>query len=114
VELQNSPDRFPGKAMMVNARWTQLTVVYDGVQGRGERVRLFVDGVLDTVGAEDSPMLAGAAIPLNIGCMPGIDDTEPGKPVLKQSFLGQIDDVIVWTRVLSDTEVFDWYTATKP
>lgn len=112
VELQNSPDRFSGKAMMVNGRWTQLTVVYDGAQVRGERVRLFVDGVLDTVGAEDSPSLGGAAIPLNIGCMPGIDETEPGRPVIKQGFLGKLDDVIVWTRALSDTEVADWYAAT--
>lgn len=114
VELQNSPDRFPGKATMVGGRWSQLTVVYDGALGRGERVRLFVDGVLDTVGAEDSPMLASAAIPLNIGCMPGIDETEPSKPRVLQGFLGQLDDVIVWTRVLSDTEVLDWYNETKP
>lgn len=113
VELQNSPDRFSGKATLVNNKWTQLTVVYDGALIRGERVRLFVDGVLDSVGPEDSPMLASAAIPLRVGCMPGIDESDMNKPV-NQGFVGLLDDVVVWTRALGDNEVTDWYTATKP
>jgi Concanavalin A-like lectin/glucanases superfamily len=110
VELQNAGERFGGKSKLVNDRWTQVTMVYDGKLQPGERVRLFVDGVLDTVGTEGSPTLGSAPIPLRVGCMLGIDSA---MMPTKQSFVGLLDDVVVWTRALGDTEVGEWYQRTK-
>lgn len=110
VELDDSVERFPAMAVVRNARWTQLTVVYDGTRLKGERVRVFQDGVLDTVGTENSASLGGSPIPLRIGCMPSVD----AGVLYNQGFLGLLDDVVVWTRALRDAEVADWYERTRP
>jgi hypothetical protein len=112
VELQNSGERFGGMTTFVNDRWTQVTMVYDGKLQPGERVRLFVDGALDTVGNEGSPILGGAAIPLRVGCMPGVSETT--MMATNQSFIGLLDDVVIWTRALGDSEVNEWFQRTKP
>jgi len=31
-----------------------------------------------------------------------------------QYFVGLLDEVAVWTRALSDPEIAQWYTTTKP
>lgn len=112
VELQDSGDRVAGNAVLMNDRWTQITMVYDGGRLPGERVRTYVDGLLDLVSSESSPMLSSSAVPLRIGCMPGLD--ESNGMVVNQGFIGLIDDVVVWKRVLGDTEVADWFRRTQP
>lgn len=111
VELQDSGERFPGNATFVNEKWTQVTMVYDGQRLPGERVRTYVDGLLDVVGAESSAMLSASAVPLRVGCMPGLNT---GGTMTNQGFIGQIDDVVVWTRSLGDAEVAEWYRRTQP
>ena len=32
----------------------------------------------------------------------------------QQNFLGEIDEVVIWNRALSDAEIAQWYTNTKP
>jgi MSHA biogenesis protein MshQ len=112
VELQDSGDRMAGNAVLMNDRWTQITMVYDGGRLPGERVRTYIDGLLDLVSSESSPMLSSSAVPLRIGCMPGLD--ESSGMAVNQGFIGLIDDVVVWKRILGDTEVADWYRRTQP
>lgn len=111
VELESADDRFAGNAELVNDRWTQVTVVYDGSQAAVERVRVFLDGQLDRVGPETAPTLSGSPVPLRVGCMPGVDDSGVAT---NQGFLGLLDDVVVWTRALGDAEVADWYELSRP
>jgi Concanavalin A-like lectin/glucanases superfamily len=111
VELADSGDRFPGKAALVNGRWTQVTIVYDGARLPGERVRSYLDGALDSVDPESSASLGSSGVPLRVGCMPAVDDAGV---MVNQGFIGLIDDVVVWTRALDDVEVSTWYELSHP
>jgi Concanavalin A-like lectin/glucanases superfamily len=111
VELQDSGERFPGNTRFTNNQWTQVTMVYDGQRLPGERVRTYVNGLLDLVGAESSAMLSSAAVPLRVGCMHGVNAM---MMPTNQGFIGQLDDVVIWTRSLGDAEVAEWYRRTSP
>lgn len=111
VELQNSDDRMGGNTTIMNGRWTQITAVYDGTKLPSERVRLYINGTQDRVLSETANALSSAAIPLRIGCMIGLNSSNM---TTTQSFVGQMDDVVIWKRPLSGDEVTAWYRATDP
>jgi len=108
VSIEGNGDRFANRTPLVNNRWTQLTVVYDGSRAQAERVRVFVDGGIDVAGSEMAASIAPHTSPLQIGCMPS-----PSSQTM-QYFRGSLDEVAIWTRALSDPEVGQWFTATKP
>jgi hypothetical protein len=105
ADIDSEDDRFPGRGTVPTGVWTQLTMVYDGAQLPAARVRIYVDGVLDTIGGETSARITQSGSPLSIGCLPlgGI----------AQSFEGELDDVAVWTRALTDRDVAAWYAMTR-
>jgi hypothetical protein len=80
-------------------------MVYDGSLLRGERIHVYLNGALDSVGPESSTSITPDGSPLAIGCLP-LDG-------LVQNFIGELDDVAVWTRAFSAAEVAAWYDATK-
>ncbi len=48
--------------------------------------------------------------------MVGLEMSPPKRPPVADTtrhFVGDMDDVVVWTRALSDAEIGDWYTATR-
>lgn len=108
VDIEGNDDRFANQAQLANNRWTQLTVVFDGTRAPDQRVRVYIDGSFDVVGAEAAASIAPYTAPLQVGCMPS-----PSNQTM-QYFVGLIDEVAVWTRALSDPEIVQWYTATKP
>ena len=93
--------------MVSTALWTQITMVYDGSLPQDQRTRIYVNGVLDKVSGETSARISGSSsgAPLSVGCLP-LDG-------IAQSFIGQLDDVGVWTRAFSDAEVAAWYELTR-
>ena len=32
----------------------------------------------------------------------------------QQNFIGELDEVVIWNRALTDAEITRWYTVTKP
>jgi hypothetical protein len=32
----------------------------------------------------------------------------------QQNFIGEIDEVVIWNRALTDAEITQWYTTTRP
>ena len=93
---------------LVNGRWNQLTVTYDGARPAAERARIYVDGQFDVAREMDAATITAHPPPLRIGCMP----TEIGGT--SQNFVGLLDEVAIWTRALSDPEIAQWYDLTKP
>lgn len=106
VDLDGENDRFSGTALIANNAWAQLTMVYDGTRATAQRVRVYVNGSLDVTMPETSASLTAFTSTLHVGCMPAA--TTP------QNFIGQLDEVAIWNRALSDAELTQWYTATKP
>lgn len=111
VELQNSDDRMGGNTTILNNRWTQITAVYHGTKLPSERVRLYVNGTQDRVLTETAMSLSSADIPLRIGCMLGLTSANV---MTTQSFVGLMDDVVIWKRPLSGDEVAEWFRVTDP
>jgi hypothetical protein len=108
VDIDTENDRIPDpNADFLNA-WHQVTVVYDGSALTAARLQFYVDGQLSFTAPETSstiPPTTGTP-PLSIGCLP------LGGPA--QSFVGRIDEVVLWKRALSAAEVAQWHAATKP
>jgi hypothetical protein len=107
VDVDDINDRFtsdPQKPIVANT-WYHVVVVYDGGLSADQRVRLYMNGVLD--GAphrETSPAIPAYTGPLHIG-----DLQEGGKP-----FQGYIDEVAIWLRALSPEEVTALYASNAP
>jgi hypothetical protein len=67
---------------------------------------VYVNGSLDVTMKETSAALTSYPSTLHVGCMPAA--TTP------QNFIGQLDEVAIWNRALSDAEIAQWYANTRP
>jgi hypothetical protein len=105
VDIDTQDNRFAGSGVVPTGEWTQLTMVYDGARSPAERVRIYINGVLDAVGSETSASIGQSGSPLSIGCLP--------LGTIAQSFEGQLDDVAVWTRAFTERDVAAWYAMTR-
>jgi MSHA biogenesis protein MshQ len=106
VDLDGEDTRFNGTALITNNAWQQLTMVFDGTRPAAQRARVFVNGTLDVTMPETSASLTAYTSTLHVGCMPAA--TSP------QNFIGELDEVVIWNRALSDAEVLQWYMTSKP
>lgn len=107
VDIDTRNDRSHGAHQMLNDRWQQITVVFDGTLPMAQRVTIYVDGQLDTTIPETSTTLTPFSSGLTVGCMRVVPETQP-----QQALGGRIDDVGVWTRAFTAQEVTAWYRAT--
>jgi hypothetical protein len=102
-------DRFSGAATLSNNVWVQLTAVFDGTRPMTDRVRLFINGVPDplqhaTIGNLGDTLPSYDA-PVHVGCTPA----PSAMPATQQTFMGQLDNVTIWNRALSDDEIAQLY-----
>ena len=101
-------DRYSGTATLSNGVWSQLTAVFDSSRQGTDRVRLFINGVLDplqhaTIGNLGAT-LPSYDSPLHLGCTPS------PSAMTQQTFIGQLDNVTIWNRALTDDEIAQLYT----
>lgn len=93
------PNMVSGSAPIEN-QWQMITAVYDNT---AQTAKIYVDGVLK--GTSTTAVTNTGYGFFLLGKNPGF----PDKP-----FPGQVDDVTIYDRTLSDTEVLNLYNATKP
>jgi len=107
VDIDTENDRAADPSSDYVNRWRQITLVYDGTLAAGLRTTWFVDGVQDFASSETSSTITpGVPEPdLWVGCLP-LDGTAA------QSMVGFIDEVVIWNRALTGSEVATWYTDT--
>lgn len=98
-------DRYSGTATLTNGSWVQLTAVFDGTRPAGDRVRLFINGMPDplqhAVIGNLGTALPSYDSPVHVGCTPA----PTAMPPTQQTFQGQLDNVTIWNRALSDAEI---------
>ncbi len=99
VDIDTENERFPGAAVVEPNRWYHAAVVFDGSKPQNERVRLYVNGALDTVASESATSISPFTSPLALGCLP-----LPSANGL-QSLQGALDEVAIFNRSLSSDEV---------
>jgi hypothetical protein len=95
VDVDGEESRFTSKVLATTSRWTHVAFVFDGSLPMDERVKLYIDGVLDTTAAEPSAILPPYAASVVVGNLVNGGDT----------FVGRLDEVALWTRALSGTEI---------
>nr|MDA3872349.1 LamG domain-containing protein [Kiritimatiellia bacterium] len=76
--------------------WQHVALVFDGNAASSSRVKLYVDGALEGTYHHGTNQIRGLSAPLTIGSL------NPGYPY---SFDGWLDDVRIFRRALSSTEV---------
>jgi hypothetical protein len=105
-------DRYAGTATLTNNSWSLLTAVFDGTRPANDpgRVRLFIDGVNDPlqhmVIGNLGMTLPSYDSPVHVGCTPA----PAANPPTQQTFTGELDNVTIWNRALSDAEVAQLHT----
>jgi len=104
VDVQSLDDRFPTNTVFQNNLWYHVAVVFDGTLPADQRVHVYVNGVLDTTASESSTTIQPYTSDLYIGTLPNGGN----------SFVGTIDEVAIWTRALSETEIVGLASATGP
>ncbi len=104
ADVQGEDDRFHGLAVFLPNVWHHVALVYDSSLAQNARSRLYVDGQLDAVGAEQATQLEPYTSNVTIGELPGGGD----------HFVGLIDEVAVWTRALGADEIQEVYAAPAP
>ena len=95
VDVDGEADRFESTGVLNNNTWYHVAVVFDGSADPSERVRLYLNGQLDTVHAETSSTVTPSSAAVEIGNLPNGGDP----------FIGAIDEVAFWRRSLSAAEV---------
>jgi hypothetical protein len=103
-------DRYSGTATLSNNVWVQLTAVFDGTRTATDRVRLFINGVGDplqhVVIGNLGTTLPSYDSPVHVGCTPAPSVTPTPT---QQTFTGELDNVTIWNRALSDEEIAKLY-----
>jgi hypothetical protein len=96
VDLDTSNDRFSTNTVFLTNTWYHVAVTYDGTLASAGRVHVYVNGVLDTTASETSASIPNYASDLAFGKL-------VGNPT--SYFAGSLDDVRVYNRALTATEV---------
>jgi Concanavalin A-like lectin/glucanases superfamily len=82
--------------------WHQFTVAYDG---SAALALVYTDGVMTGALQEPTSIAPPATEPdLSVGCLPLSGPA--------QSFVGELDEIVIWDRVLSADDVAGWYQQT--
>ena len=103
LDIAEPDNRFFTNTGFAIDQWYHVAAVFDGSLPVAERSRVYVDGVVDAVGSEYNQTIGAYPSVLEIGRLRGGGG----------SFMGLIDEVAIWTRALTDTEVLSLYEATE-
>lgn len=104
IDIDTSNNRFSANTVFANNSWYHVAVVFDGTLSAEQRVRVYVNGVLDITASESSSTIPAYTSNLNVGLLPNGGE----------GFVGTIDEVSVWTRALEPTEIATLAAASGP
>ena len=102
VDIDGTNDRFSSKTEFSENKWYHTAVVFDGRLPKDKRVKVYVNGILDSVHGETSSSIPDYNSNVYIG------NLYSGNSLLKV-FKGKIDEVKIFGRALTEeqiTEIF--------
>lgn len=94
LDVDSENDRFCSRQTLAADTWYHLAVVFDGTLPESRRVKIYVNGRLDSVARETSTTVPSNDAPIEVGRL-----VNGG-----QNLYGTLDEVAVWTRALSPSE----------
>lgn len=96
IDIDGSNNRFASNTVFSTDTWYHIAVVYDGSAPLAERVKLYVNGVLDQTAAESSGAIPNYSSNLTLGVRNAGYATK---------FAGLLDDVLLYRDALDALEV---------
>lgn len=103
-DVQGEESRFLSVSPFVPNSWAHVALVFDGSAAPSVRSKLYVNGELDITSADTAANIQPYTSDVVIGHLVGGGET----------FTGLIDEVAVWTRALSASEIHDVFVAAGP
>jgi concanavalin A-like lectin/glucanase superfamily protein/putative esterase len=95
VDIDTSNDRFSTNTVFLTNTWYHVAVTYDGTLALASRVNVYVNGVRDKTAGETSASIPNYGSSLTLGKLGGTTSY----------FAGSLDDVRIYNRALTATEV---------
>lgn len=114
VDFQHDGDRIVGIVNDVQTSksytidpdtWYHVAVRFDGTQASGSRFEFYINGTSIGEGSSTQTSVTEALKCITIGT----EEPQRSESSSHRYFDGQIDDVRMWTRALSDSEIYDIY-----
>lgn len=104
VSIQKSSDTnwIQGTNVVPDDKWVHVAVTWNGSDGGGTAVRVYLNGALEGNDTRGGSLDWSSTYHLTVGSNPSTDP-------YRDFFNGSIDEVAVWNRTLSATEVLDLY-----
>lgn len=102
VDIQSTNNRFTSNTTFIPGAWYHVAIIFNGSLAESERVKLYVNGILDRSAAESSTSIPNSTAPLRAGVL------APGG----NGFNGRIDEIRIHRRALSAAEVSAAYQET--
>ena len=107
IDIDGTNNRFASNTSFNSDTWYHIAIVYDGTQIASQRVRLYVNGLLDGIFTESSSSIPDTASNFYIGNLyTGLDQLKV--------FDGAIDEVNVIPEALTADKVLALKNATQP
>lgn len=103
VDVDTEDDRFESGGALASGRWYHTAFVYSGA---ARAVTVYLNGAAIGAHSEGASTITAFPSPMWVGCLP------EGAP--SQGFAGLLDEVAVWHRALSASEVVALANATGP
>ncbi|MBN1755351.1 T9SS type A sorting domain-containing protein [bacterium] len=100
IDIESSDDRFWTNTVFNQDQWYHVAIVFDGNEIAANRVKVYINGVLDVIGAETADSLANHPSHLFFGRM---GPTDP------RLFNGWIDEVMIYNSAFSPILVANHY-----
>jgi fibronectin type 3 domain-containing protein len=100
IDIEGNDDRFSSNTTFVVNQWYHIVVVYDGTLPSAQRVKLYVNGVLDKVSTETASVIQPNASPLWFGSM---------NDHYGFNYVGSIDETAIWKKSLQAPEISELY-----
>jgi MSHA biogenesis protein MshQ len=106
VDIDTTNNRFASNSVIQEEEWTHFAVTFNGSLPADERVKLYINGVLDKTAYEDSATIPDYSSNLYLG------NLYYGISQLK-TYKGLMDEIHIIPEALDQAEVLEYYNETR-
>lgn len=103
IDIDGSNNRFCTNSSIPLNQWTHFTVTYDGTLASNQRVKVYLNGILDKTATESSTSIPNSIAPLRIGSL-------YESASYPKTFKGSIDEIKIYNTALNSSLINSIYT----
>lgn len=103
IDIDGTNNRFCTASNIPLNQWTHFTVTYDGTLASNQRVKVYLNGILDKTSSETSTSIPNTTAPLRIGSL-------YESASYPKTFKGSIDEIKIYNNALNSSLINSIYT----